>query len=218
MFLFFGIGIHQKESCSSSMILCLVFYLGQKYLLYLFLVERTHVTQAKKSKAKDPIYITGLALILVGFTAIGISAFATFESNPFPTCTIGLLRPVAITVLSWDIFVNVFLTSVFLYYIQDFLADGMMMTLSPPILRPVVQIFRHKDASSNVVVAQDSLVHVIRKTFWASVFILATTAANFATLLVFAGKEPVWLCFTLCTFDSMSKFFFRPFNLARNCH
>lgn len=207
MFLYFGLGIYKEQICGSTMVLCLVFYLGQKYALYLFLVERTHVTQAnKKSRTKDPIYIAGLAFIVIGFSAIGISAFATFHYNFSDGCKIGLLRPVAITVLSWDIFVNVFLTSVFLYCIQSFLVDGFIMTLSPIFLRPVIMYLRGKDSPETLAVAQNNLVHVIRKTTWASVGILVTTVANFAILLIFAGNEPVWLCFSLCTFDSMSEF------------
>jgi hypothetical protein len=198
------------------MALCLIFYLGQKYGLYLFLVERTHITQANsKSRTKDPIYLAGLAFVLVGFTAIGISAFATFKYSYATTCTIGLLRPVAITVLSWDIFVNMFLTVVFLYHIRDFLVDGLIIAITPPFLRRLTKCFRRED-SSRVTIAQDNLVHVIRKTFWGSVGILLSTVANFGILLSYAGNEPVWLCFTLCTFDGIFSTFSGYLRLGRN--
>jgi hypothetical protein len=58
-----------------------------------------------------------MALVLVGFASIGIAAFmyhvASYDEEQ-NICRIGLTRRIASVLLSWDIFVNIFLTFVFL--------------------------------------------------------------------------------------------------------
>lgn len=116
--LYFGHTIYNESSCRAAIFLGLVFYLGQKACLYLFLVERTHSVQKKLLiRRKDKIYLSGMSFVLVGFTSIGIAAFRFHVANynqEQNICHIGLTRMIASILLAWDIFVNIFLTFVFL--------------------------------------------------------------------------------------------------------
>jgi hypothetical protein len=126
----FAIGVSDSSACSAAMVLCLIFYLGEKYGLYLFLVEKIHATQSsKKERTADPIYLVGLGLILIGFTALAFSAFIMYRSEyTASVCYIGFKRALAIAIVIYDVFVNIFLTSVFFYFIREFLAGGLLMT------------------------------------------------------------------------------------------
>jgi hypothetical protein len=206
LFFYFGVGIFNYKSCRSAVILCLVFYLGEKYVLYLFLVERTHITRAvSRHRRADPIYLAGLSFVVVGFTAIGIWTFIPLLANYSSVCHIGLHKPVAAAILAWDVFVNLFLTFVFLHHIRKFLVDGLTMTIAPLRLRRILNRCRGAQGptstSGMVLVPRESLVHVIRKTFWASIGILLSSVTNLTLLLSYTGGEDVWLCFTLCTVD-----------------
>ena len=204
LLLFFGYGTFNRDTCKSAGILCLVFYIGQKYALYLFLVERSHIT-ASQSRREDRIYLTGLSFVLVGFTAVGICSFVYFNVHYTSICHIGLNRSVAAAFLAWDIFVNVFLTFVFLYHMRDSLVEGMMMTVTPVYLRRFLERFRSSQGPTSFpgieFIPQESIVNVIRKTLWACIGILLSTVTNLTILFVNAHGEDVWLCFTLCTVD-----------------
>jgi len=43
--LYDGIGVFDQSTCRVAITLCMVFYLGQKYILHIFLVERTRTAR-----------------------------------------------------------------------------------------------------------------------------------------------------------------------------
>lgn len=204
LFLFFGYGTFAPDTCKSADILCLVLYVSQKYTLYLFLVERSHIP-ASQSRREDPIYLAGLSFVLVGFTAVGICSFVYFNAHYTSICHIGLNRSVAAAFLAWDIFVSIFLTFVFLYRMRESLAEGVMMIVTPVPLRRFLERFQSSkgpiSSSGIAFIPQESIVNVIRKTLWACIGILLSTVTNLTILFIYARGEDVWLCFTLCTVD-----------------
>ncbi|KAG4414153.1 hypothetical protein IFR04_012719 [Cadophora malorum] len=199
-------------ACHAAIILSLVFSLGQKLCLYLFLVERTHGVQANaRPRKKDYAYLAGLAFVLVGFSAMGLALFM-FHIDTFNITTgiyqIGIARPVASALLIWDVFVNIFLTAVFVRHCKPYMVKGLRGTCLYPAIKGLLKKITHRHrkkllAGGDVAIpiSQDALIRVIRKAFWVCLGILASTATNFSLLLYWAGKEEAWFFFTLCTID-----------------
>ncbi|KAL2072558.1 hypothetical protein VTL71DRAFT_11901 [Oculimacula yallundae] len=208
----FGDTIHNDSACHAAIVLSLIFYLGQKLCLYLFLIERTHNVQAKRQPRKgDRVYLTGLAFLLIGFSAIVVSMFIfhidTYDKES-RICQIGLKIPAASLILGWDVFVNIFLTTVFVRRCEPFMVKGLRATLLYPAIRGLKTRFsrrQHKPTPAGsqqlVIISQDALVHVIRKAVWGCLGILASTAVNFSLLLYWNGREEAWVFFTLFTLD-----------------
>lgn len=59
----FGFGLIGPSECEAAIIICLTFYLGQKALVYLFLVERTHVVRGGRVRRKDWVYLVGMVCL-----------------------------------------------------------------------------------------------------------------------------------------------------------
>ena len=93
--------------------------------MYLFLVERAHVIRgprARQGRFHDPIWISGIVAITVGFGSIICDAFMyPLYKLQNEACHIGLPPKVSIPLLTYDIFINVALTGVFIYYLRPLL-------------------------------------------------------------------------------------------------
>lgn len=167
-----------------------------------------------RPRTKDFVYLAGLVFLLVGFTAIGIGMFM-FHIDEYDTetgmCQIGLEVPIASAILGWDLFVNAFLTTVFVRRCEPYMVRGLRATFLYPAIRGVKKKIFHQGRKTTtpggrqeVVISQDALVHVIRKAFWGCLTILASTAINFSLLLYWNGIEEAWFFFTFCTLDGKS--------------
>lgn len=78
MCLIFGLGVvagvsePEETTCQSGIVVCLVFYVGMKILMYLFLVERAHTIRAPRARRlHDWVWVSGILVIAVGFGAVG---------------------------------------------------------------------------------------------------------------------------------------------------
>lgn len=57
----FGFGLVGPIECYAAVNICIVFYMGHKFGLYLFLVERTQVVRARTlERRRNWIYMFGL--------------------------------------------------------------------------------------------------------------------------------------------------------------
>jgi hypothetical protein len=200
----FGVGLNGPVECQAAVILCLVFYLGQKFLLYLFLVERTQVIPARQtSRFRNWIYVSGLVIVIAGFSAVAAISFmwkvADYESLT-GECFIGLPARVALPLLTYDITVNLLLTGVFLYYVKRYLQGSNLWAF-----------FRDSDRFDSLQIAQNNegqitlpqrrLKTIIRKTFWGCILIMPSTIANMVVLAIMKGHQAGWMCLTFCTLD-----------------
>ena len=136
--LYYGVGIFDQSGCRAAVTLCMVFDLGQKYMLYIFLVERTHTVRATLCpRLKDVVCLLGLSFTLLGFTTLVITAFV-FEMANYNTssglCQIGLKKPVVASLLAWDVIVNLFLTIVFIFKVREFMTRGIVKNFVPKAL------------------------------------------------------------------------------------
>jgi len=108
------------NSCKSSILVCIMFYVVTKLLLYIFMQERIHTIRAAEyTRLKDKPYIIGMVIIMTGSIAIVIYAMYTAQahvsasSSNSGTCRIGLTPVAAGLLLGWDLTMNIWLTLLF---------------------------------------------------------------------------------------------------------
>ena len=194
-----------EARCRAAIDVCLVFYVGGKVFLYLFLVERAHQLVATKvPRHRDWIYMGGIASVMLGFGVLAVFAFihpVTSLSKVDGKCRIGLPLSITIPLLSYDICINFFLTFVFvlrgarLVKVRGFRHAMHCIALALP--------FRRVPGLNDPVKACELFMG--RSGLGASAIILPTIA-NLVILFVLNGHENGWLCFTICTVDSMFLF------------
>ena len=186
--------------CHGAIILCLVFYVGEKVFMYLYLVERAHKIGGVK-RAKDPIFLTGTFIIFCGFGTIAGIAFwqpVAEISKLDQKCRIGLPLIVTIPLLSYDILINIAVTSVFVYYSLGVLkgsrTHGIIRRALPiPCIKSKVRLTDQPKVLELFVV----------KSLIGCVAVIIPTLANLVVLFKVHGHEQGWLCFTICTIDCM---------------
>ena len=113
-----GLDLTTKPACRGAMYICLVFYVGVKVCVQLFLIERAHVVRANsKRRLHDFFWLTGVFVVTVGFGTIAVFAFLgpVAEVDPLDgQCRIGLPRKSTMVLMAYDIFINLAMTAVFL--------------------------------------------------------------------------------------------------------
>ncbi|KAJ7890457.1 hypothetical protein B0H14DRAFT_2497089 [Mycena olivaceomarginata] len=173
--LIFGVGLETHQAvCSAGIYLCIVFYASSKLLIYTFLIEKVYVVWAGGEKRfRSPIYI--ICAITVGLYA-GIIALLFFgRVSQFragdKACVIGLTAVASIPLLSYDLYINVFLTALFLWPL-------LRSNLSTPRLR-----------------------RVAIRTLLSSGVALTTSTVNIVVLTVLKGHELGWVCLAGCGTD-----------------
>ena len=188
--------------CRAAIDICLVFYVGSKVFLYLFLVERAHQLVAiKLPRYRDPLYLLGIAIVVFGFGVLAIFAFmkpVTSLSSIDGKCRIGLPLVITIPLLTYDILINFALTWVFV------LRGARLVKIRGPrhALRCITLALPFRRVPGGLrdpVVACEFFMG--RSGLGASAIILPTIA-NLVILFVLNGHENGWLCFTICTVDS----------------
>lgn len=114
-----GLGIRNAHQCRSSIIICIIFYLGGKMAMYQFLIERAHVIRsAFLTRYHDRLWMTftTLNILCIGGLLIVASLIPEFIFNPETgTCNIGFNHYVAVVGITIDITFNLALTSVFIW-------------------------------------------------------------------------------------------------------
>ncbi|KIK55074.1 hypothetical protein GYMLUDRAFT_248881 [Collybiopsis luxurians FD-317 M1] len=178
--LVFGIGLQFNHAvCSAAILLCIAFYATSKLLVYLYLIERVHIVWAPpvegrtRSRLKSPVDIicfvtVSLYAVVIGLLIAGrISLFRSGDE----TCVIGLKALASIPLLTYDLYINVFLTSMFLW----------------PIL---------KNGHPN-----QKVKRVARRAFVASLVGLSTSTVNIGVLFGLKGHELGWICLGSCAVD-----------------
>ena len=188
--------------CRAAIDLCLVFYVGGKVFLYLFLVERAHQLYATKlPRNRDIIYLLGIAIVIFGFGVLAVFAFikpVTSLSHVDGKCRIGLPLIITIPLLSYDILINFALTWVFvmrgasLVKITGFRHAARCIALALP--------FRRVPGLGDPVTACEFFMG---RSGLGALAIILPTIANLVILFILNGHENGWLCFTICTIDSM---------------
>ncbi|KAF9041095.1 hypothetical protein BDZ89DRAFT_1128940 [Hymenopellis radicata] len=117
----FGVGLSTNAtSCAVAIYICLFFYGTSKLLIYCFLIEKVHVVWSPTAGSKrrhSTIYKISAAIVGAygAVVCTMIIGRVTFLREHDQACIIGVKRYASIMLLTYDAFVNVFLTSLFLY-------------------------------------------------------------------------------------------------------
>ncbi|KAL1942121.1 hypothetical protein VTO73DRAFT_6651 [Trametes versicolor] len=171
-----GTGMELSETvCLLGILNCIIFYASSKILIYLFLVEKVYVVwggAARKRRLQSPVYLVcmGVVALYVGvaiFLILGRISYFRDDGS----CVIGLTRPASLTLLIYDLFVNVFLTSLFVW----------------PLFNQRFNIPR--------------LRRVALRTLWAAAVALTTSCINILILTIMHGKQLGWVCLASCGSD-----------------
>ncbi|CAE7143248.1 unnamed protein product [Rhizoctonia solani] len=152
-----GVGLSSsQDACTSSVFMCIWLYALTKVFIYAFLSEKVLVVWdvVAQPRLRSPVYLVCL-LVMLPFAAMPImmtiGRIAFFRQDT--ACIIGLEPFASITLLSYDLFTNVFLNAMFLW----------------PLLR------------SNLI--HPRLQAVARRTLVAAVAALGTSITNIAVLM-----------------------------------
>jgi len=174
--LIFGIGLdHGDSACSLSIYLCIAFYGSSKLFIYCFLIEKVHVVWAPTSNTRrflSPVYI--LCVITVSlYAVVAVIQFIgrVHYLRDDGSCVTGVNLYASVPLLSYDLYVNIFLTSMFLW---PLVKTGRV----DPLLRRIAQ-----------------------RTLIAATVALATSTANVLVLTLLHGKELGWVCLGSCGAD-----------------
>jgi len=111
-----------------------------------------------------------LAIYLVVIVAMVFGRISEFQRSNI--CIIGLKPYASISLLTYDLFINVLMTSLF-----------------------VIPILRHKFVNHN-------LRSIARRTLVASGVALTTSTVNILVLAILQGHEKAWICLASCSADT----------------
>lgn len=170
-----GTGLSKDNiSCSLGIYACIALYVLSKILTYIFLIEKVHVVWggAHQPRLKSPVYriclitVTPYAVVLV-LMLIGRIAYLRDDG----ACVIGLKRLASLTLLVYDLYINIFLTGLFIW----------------PLARSKLINPRLKSVAIRTLVAAGAA--------------LTTSTLNIAILTIMDGRQLGWVCLGSCGTD-----------------
>lgn len=231
-----GMDLSTIASCRAAVYICLVFYVGTKVLVQLFLVERAHAVRYRlKRRRQDWLWLISVAIIVLGFGSIAGVAFAypITEIAEDRKCRIGVPTKVTIPLIVYDILINAALTGVFVVLLRPllrfqeqqkspeiYLADdhdkpqiktqGPQLHTHLPSTESEIELTASTSHSTPRTDSQPSVNHLkvlVYKSLTGAVAITIPTVVNLGLLFRWKGQEQGWLCFTLCTLDGKSTSF-----------
>ena len=194
-----GSDLTNDRLCRGAIYLCLVFYIGCKVTIYVFLVERAHMLRLMRRLA-DKVFLIGIFILVCGFGPIAILAFkvpVASVSKVDGKCRIGLPLPVTIPLLTYDVLINVGMMAMYIWLALPYLGGR-----SFPGIKLRALGFRRNNIEFQ---SQGELLELfIWKGLYGAFVVILPTVANLVTLFRVHGREQGWLCFTICTIDGES--------------
>ena len=186
--------------CKAAIDLCLVFYLGHKIFVNLFLVERLHQLRAHRiPRHKDVLLYTSVAVVLGGFGTIAAFAFMDPVASVSDTdhkCRIGLPAKATIALLTYNIVINFIITALFCRLnICNIRAQSWKKMYD--VLKSTIPLHRMMVFPS----PENLLLFMVVKSTVGAVAIIVPTSVNLGLVVVTHGHELSWLCYTICTID-----------------
>ncbi|KAJ6624138.1 hypothetical protein B0H10DRAFT_2007291 [Mycena sp. CBHHK59/15] len=173
--LIFGLGLQMNStSCAAGIYLCVLFYSTSKILIYAFLTEKVYIVWDNGiRRLRSPVYLVCMATIflysgiIVGMIFGRIEEFRAGDG----ACVIGLKVAASLSLLSYDLYINILLTSLFLW-----------------------PLFRSQHANIR-------LKRMAMRTLVASGAALTTSTVNIAVLTIMKGRQLGWVCLASCEAD-----------------
>ncbi|KAF8169480.1 hypothetical protein K438DRAFT_1983306 [Mycena galopus ATCC 62051] len=173
--LIFGVGLQvNATACATGIYICILLYTSSKILIYAYLSEKVYIVwDTGRSRLQSLVYL--VCLVTVCLYAAVIVVMLIGRINEFRegdgACVIGLKLTASLPLLSYDLYINVLLTALFLW----------------PLLRSKL--------------SNNRLRRLAARTFVASAMALTTSTVNIVLLAVMGGRELGWLCLGSCGMD-----------------
>jgi len=171
----FGVGLeYNMIFCSMAIYLCIACYGSSKLFIYFFLVERVYVVWAPASgkRFKSPIYIFCFGTVVLYGAIFGLLVWGRIHYfRDDGSCVVGLRKVSSVFLLSYDLFINGLLTTLFLW-----------------------PLFRAKILSRRI-------KRVATRTLLAAGAALTTSTVNITVLTILEGQQLGWVCLGSCGTD-----------------
>lgn len=152
-----------------------------------------------RRRTADPIYLSFLLLLLSGLGTIAtislVSPLATLSPLDH-ICRIGLPKPALISLLTYDLVLNLALTATYLH-----LTNRITRNLSWAAIGRVALAALPFRSHGNLATQASMLQLMMAKSVLAAVAVTAVTAVNLGVLIKVGGHEQGWLCLTVCCVD-----------------
>ncbi|KAI1863941.1 uncharacterized protein JN550_009220 [Neoarthrinium moseri] len=175
-----GVGINTSYGmCSSAILLCLICYVTTK-MIYLFLVEKAFIVRnGSKPRLQSKLYIFNSFGMLTIYVVVSILNFI-FRITRIDDgqCIIGMKRVAMIPLITFDLLVNVYLTTLFLI--------------------PLRCLYSFRDMPRTR--ANVRLRSVALRTFVGALSTTISSVVNLTVLMALDG-EPGWVCLMCCNCD-----------------
>ncbi|KAJ7111777.1 hypothetical protein C8R44DRAFT_253149 [Mycena epipterygia] len=117
--LIFGVGLQTNATaCAAGILLCVCFYTSSKILIYAFLTEKVYIVwDTGRSRLRSPVYLICMVTVCL-YSAVILLVFIG-RINEFRAgdgaCILGLRPTASLPLLSYDLYINVLLTALFLW-------------------------------------------------------------------------------------------------------
>ena len=202
-------GMSSRSLCDLAIQICLVFYLGDKVLVYCFMCERLRaIRQNKVDRCADILWQRTFFAVIQGFGQIGVVCFFyPVDDLDRGWCAIGLPTFITIPMLIFDIGYSLVMSLIFFLESKKVFKNVASSIFSPrqqrlfAISRKAAASIITRRAFEDVPPAEKCdfmMGEIIQKTFLVSVFILFATIINLVLLFHFDGAEHDWGCFLSC--------------------
>ncbi|KAF2747746.1 hypothetical protein M011DRAFT_38172 [Sporormia fimetaria CBS 119925] len=173
-----SLGLSSPSVCHTAILICLVFYIGAKVAMYLFLVERAHAMRAPFVRRIGSIAICGFRW--------PISEVSLQDGR----CRIGLPLKITIPLLTSDVLINLALTAIFVYLLRPLLRFSNFWNAanSSGCLSKIRRANHNssRQQSLDVYTVNESLQKSIEGLLWrtliGSLLVMLPTVGNIATL------------------------------------
>ncbi|KAH7323290.1 hypothetical protein B0J17DRAFT_620975 [Rhizoctonia solani] len=170
-----GVGMSSTFiNCALGIYACILLYAGSKILIYWFLIEKVHVVWGgtHQPRLHSKVY-WGCLLTMAPYVVIVILMFigrvAYFRDDR--ACIIGLRKYASLSLLIYDLYINMFLTGMFLW-----------------------PLFRSR-------LANPKIKKMALRTLVAAFAALTTSTINIAVLTIMHGQQLGWVCLGSCGTD-----------------
>ncbi|CAE6430903.1 unnamed protein product [Rhizoctonia solani] len=172
-----GVGMSSSFiNCALGIYACILLYAGSKMLIYCFLIEKVHVVWGgtHQPRLRSKVY-WGCLLTMAPYVVIVIlmliGRVAYFRDDR--ACIIGLRNYASLSLLIYDLYINIFLTGMFLW-----------------------PLFRSR-------LSNPKLKKMAMRTLVAAFAALTTSTINIAVLTIMHGQQLGWVCLGSCGTDVM---------------
>lgn len=169
-----GYGLNRNPvTCRMGIYLCIVIYCSSKVLIYSFLIERIYVVWPHEGTRLSSKAFCACMLMMAGYIVVAFVMLVGRNTffNENDNCIIGLKPFASIPLLSYDLFLNIVFTLMFLWPLQQ---------------------AHFRDIR---------LRKIASRTLIAALVALTTSSINIAVLTLKHGFELGWVCLASCGLD-----------------